>query len=115
MHRRSPAKLPRSARVDDMRVIPAIAHRGAGITAPTKTQAAVPDETLAMPLVGRSIVLLSACSCRGRRATRVPSIPCASQAPVVWRDPLVQGHMILEFARCVAGGRLESSHGPTFK
>jgi hypothetical protein len=26
---------------------PPVAHRGAGITAPTKTQAAVPDETLA--------------------------------------------------------------------
>ena len=32
----------------DTRVLPPpIAHRGAGIIAPTKTQAAVPDETLA--------------------------------------------------------------------
>jgi hypothetical protein len=38
---------------------PPIAHRGAGITAPTKTQAAVPDETLATPMKARLLIAQS--------------------------------------------------------
>jgi len=34
---------------------PPVAHRGAGITAPTRTQAAVPDATLAHPAASRAI------------------------------------------------------------
>jgi len=38
---------PRTCSPQTCVLSPPIAHRGAGITAPTKTQAAVPDETLA--------------------------------------------------------------------
>src|SRR5665648_941409 len=57
------------------RVIPPpIAHRGAGITAPTKTQAAVPDEPLAHQRWARIAALGAVAATRGGQASSVSRI-----------------------------------------
>jgi len=106
--------------LDRRRVIPPIAHRGAGITAPRLTRAAVTDETLAHAIRARLLPAWSLAHVNSQPFLCQPLISadllgCTSSAPTSQASPrwgsCGLGETWVLCACCVRGRERESSPG----